>query len=139
MKKATLKSETAKNYNANATLASMCADWVHAYGAQGKALNAFIEKYIKSGNIADTEFRVKVSDKTRKIASTMPVSADPRDGYMTVREAVRYYVNSMCRSWNGSNAVKCTLDPVYDIVYVRRVTAFDLLCKTDMKKARGIK
>lgn len=139
MKKATMKSESAKNYNASAILSCMCDDWVRAYGAQGRSLNAFVEKYIQSGVIDDKEFKIKISTKVRKIASTMPVSADPRDGYMSVREAVRYFVSSMCRSWNGSNAVKCTIDPVYDIVYVRRVTAFDLLCKTDIKKARGMK
>ena len=139
MKKASIKSENAKNYNASATLTNMCDEWAQMYGAQGRSLNAYVEAYIKSGSVETAQFKIKISEKTRKIASTMPVSGDPRDGYMSVREAVRYYVNSMCRSWNGSNAVKCTLDPVYDIVYVRRITAFDLLCKADLKKARGMK
>lgn len=139
MKKATLKSENAKNYNANSTLTALCAEWAQMYGAQARSLNAYVEAYIKSGSVEPEEFKIKISAKTRKIASTMPVSADPRDGYMSIREAVRYYVNSMCRSWNGSNAVKCVMDSVQDIVFIRRITAFDLLCKTDSKKARGMK
>lgn len=139
MKKASIKSESAKNYNVNATLTNMCAEWAQMYGVQARSLNAFVEAYIQSGSVEPKEFKIKVSEKTRKIASTMPVSADPCDGYMSIREAVRYYVNAMCRSWNSSNSVKCAMDSTQDIVFIRRITAFDLLCKTDAKKARGMK
>lgn len=133
------KSTVAKNYSASEKITKQATAWATCYAHQADSLDAFIENYVNSSATDPVVFTIKLGKGTANLQSSMPVSHDPRDGYLSVREAIRYFIHTTIQSWNRTQAVHADLDPVHDRVYVRRVSYADFMNKTALKKARGIK
>ena len=133
------KSTVAKKYSASEKITKQASAWCACYAHQADALDAFVENYLNSDKLDPVIFNIKMGKGCASLPSSMPVSHDPRDGYLSVREAIRYFIHTTIQSWNRTQAVHAELDLVRDIVYIRRVDYADFMNKTALKKARGMK